>query len=375
MIYFDNAATTRVNPEILKTYKELATKYYANPSSPHTFAQETNHLLNQARNQILSSLKIHDSVLIFTSGATESNNLAIKGYALRNKAKGKHIVVSKVEHISVLESARDLEKYHGFSVTYLDVDENGCVDPKILKKALRRDTILVSVMAVNNENGAVNPIRTIGSLLLKYEKIALHVDAAQAIGKVEIDYSNADMITISAHKIEGLKGSGALIKNKKIQLLPLISGGGQEDNLRSGTNDVAMAGALAKAVRLSVENYQEHFDRVFDLMIELRNWILANPNLAELNSSTTNNPYIVNFSLLSKKASIVVEALSRKGIMVSSVSACSSHHEPSSYVIKAMGKDEIRAKNSIRVSFSANNTVQEVKQLIKELERILGEIR
>lgn len=375
MIYLDNAATTRVNPEILKTYRELASKYYANPSSPHTFGQEANHLLNQARNQILSLLKIQNSVLIFTSGATESNNLAIKGYALRNKAKGKHLIVSKVEHASVLESARDLEKTFGFTVTYLDVDEHGCVDPKTLKKAIRYDTILVSIMAVNNENGAVNPIRKIGTLLSKYEKIAFHVDAAQAIGKVEIDYSTVDMITISAHKIEGLKGSGALIKNKKIQLHPLLSGGGQEDNLRSGTNDVAMAGALAKAVRLSVEHFQEHSDHVFDLMLELRDWILANPNLAESNSSTTNNPYIVNFSLLSKKASVVVEALARNGIMVSSVSACSSHHEPISYVIKAMGKDEIRAKNSIRVSFSANNTVQEVQKLVKALERILGEIR
>ena len=375
MIYFDNAATTRVNPEILKTYRELASKYYANPSSPHTFGQEANHLLNQARNQILTSLKIRDSVLIFTSGATESNNLAIKGYALRNKAKGKHIIVSKVEHVSVLESVRDLEELFGFSVTYLDVDENGCVDLKVLKKAIRHDTILVSIMAVNNETGAVNPIREIGTVLSKYEKIAFHVDAAQAIGKVEIDYSVADMITISAHKIEGLKGSGALIKNKKIQLQPLFSGGGQEDNLRSGTNDVAMSGALAKAVRLSIENFQEHSEHVFDLMIELRNWILANSKLVELNSSSTYNPYIVNFSLLTKKASVVVEALSRNGIMVSSVSACSSRHEPSSYVIKAMGKDEIRAKNSIRVSFSANNTVQEVQKLIKVLERILGEIR
>jgi cysteine desulfurase len=375
MIYFDNAATTLVDPKVLKIYDEMVLKYYANPSSSHIFGQETNHVLDLARKQILSSLKLVGDELIFTGGATESNNLALKGYAFRNKARGKHIIVSKVEHASILEAAKDLESNFGFEVTYLDVNKDGLVEIETLRNAIQKNTIIVSIMAVNNETGSINQIRKIAELLSGYDKIAFHVDAAQAIGKIELDYSKVDMITISAHKINGLKSSGALIKKKKIQLLPLFSGGGQENNLRSGTNDVALACALAKAVRIANENIKNHYEHVLNLSIELRNWISLHPKLTELNSTQITNPYIVNFSLLSKKASVVVEALARKGIMVSSVSACSSRHEPSSYVIEAMGKDLKLAKNTIRVSFSHLNTINEVKVFINTLEEILGEIR
>lgn len=375
MIYFDNAATTLVAKDILNTYNELVVKYYANPSSSHSFGQEANRVLDLARSQILSYLKMNDHALIFTSGATESNNLAIKGYALRNKASGKHIIVTKVEHASVLEAAKDLEENFGFEVTYLDVDQDGAVSLDTLNKAIKKDTILVSIMAVNNEIGTVNQIKKIGEMLSHHAKIAFHVDASQAIGKVQIDYSLVDLLTISGHKINGLKGSGALIKRRKIQLQPLNSGGGQESNLRSGTSDVAMAGSLAKAVRLAIENFQEHYDYVSNLSISLRDWISRHTDICELNSKQITNPYIVNFSLLTKKASVVVEALSREGIMVSSVSACSSRREPFSYVVKAIGKDDIRSKNTIRVSFSYDNTIEEVETFTKTLEKILGEMR
>lgn len=375
MIYFDNAATTLVDKDILNTYNELVIKYYANPSSSHSFGQEANRVLDLARGQILSYLKMNEHAVIFTSGATESNNLAIKGYALRNKALGKHLIVTKVEHASVLEAARDLENNFGFEVTYLDVNEDGAVEIETLNKAIKKDTILVSIMAVNNEIGTVNQIKRIGETLSKHEKIAFHVDASQAIGKVQIDYSNVDLLTISGHKINGLKGSGALIKRRTIQLQALNSGGGQEANLRSGTNDVAMACTLAKAVRLAVENFQDHYDYVSNLSISLRDWISKHSDICELNSHQLVNPYIVNFSLLTKKASVIVEALSREGIMVSSVSACSSRHEPFSYVVKAIGKDDIRSKNTIRVSFSYDNKIEEVEIFTKALEKILGEIR
>lgn len=375
MIYFDNASTTLVDPEILEFYCDFVARYYANPASSHTFGQETNRILELARRQILTFLKLEDNTLIFTSGATESNNLALKGYALRNKANGRHIIVSKIEHPSVLETVRELEKNHDFEVSYLDVEQNGCVNLEALKKTIRQDTILVSIMAVNNEIGTVNPIEKIADVISQYPKIAFHVDAAQAIGKVKIDYSQVDMITISGHKISGLKSSGALIKKKHIKLLPLINGGGQEDGLRSGTNDVALAGALAKAIRLSLDNFKTRYEHVQCLANKLKSWVLANSDSVTLNSLNEDNPYIVNFSLERKKASVVVEALSKRGIMVSSVSACSSHREPISYVVKAMTNDDTRAKNTIRISFSHLNTLEEVEIFILTITEILGEIR
>ncbi|MDY0178060.1 MAG: cysteine desulfurase family protein [Bacilli bacterium] len=375
MIYFDNASTTLVDPEILKTYIDLTKKHYANPASSHIFGQETNRILELARRQILTSLQLENCDLVFTSGATESNNLAIKGYALRNKANGKHLIVSKIEHPSVLETVRELEREYGFNVSYLNIDENGNIDLDELKQTIRSDTILVSIMAVNNEIGVVNPIEKIADIIVNYKKIAFHVDAVQALGKVKIDYSNVDMITISAHKINGLKSCGVLIKKKNIKLTSLNHGGEQENGLRSGTNDVAMAGAFAKTIRLSLDNFKERNEHVKTLADKLKDWLLVNSQVVILNSHSTENPYIVNFSLKNKKASVVVEALSKRDIMVSSVSACSSRHEPISHVLEAMSHDEQRAKNTIRVSFSHLNTLEEVESFISTLTEILGEIR
>ena len=372
-IYFDNASTTIAKPEVLEAYNKAKTQFFANPSSIHMLGQEADRLLQKAREQILNTLGVKNDELIFTSGATEANNLAIKGYAFRYQNRGKHIIVSNIEHPSVLETVKQLEEQFGYDVTYLPVNAKGVVEVGTLKAAIRKDTILVSIMAVNNEIGSVNPIGEIADLLEGYPLVAFHVDATQGIGKIRLPLDKVDMFSFSGHKIHGLNSSGCLIKKKKIELLPLLNGGGQENGFRSGTNDVALAVSLAKAVRFEYENLDKNYVKLVQIAEKLKDFVKKHDNLYELNS--TDNPYIVNFSLKNKKASVVVEALSFNGIMVSSVSACKAKEEPMSYVVKALGKTDALAHNTIRVSFSADNTLEEVDIFIKKLSEIVEAVK
>ena len=374
VIYLDNASTSKVNPEVLESFNQITLKYFANPSSIHFLGQEAHRLLEKSREQILSLLKLTHHEVIFTSGATEANNLAIKGYAFANKGRGNHIITTAIEHPSVLDTVKALEKY-GFEITVLPVNEKGVIEVNALKAAIKDNTILVSIMAVNNETGAINPIKEAGELLKDYPKITFHVDMTQAIGKVEIPLDNVDMFSFTGHKIHGLLGSGALIKEKKIILEALNSGGGQENNLRSGTNTLALSASLAKALRLAIKNQKENYQRVSNLRDYLISYLKDNPDKYRLNSFNMDNPYIVNFSLLQHKASVVVEALSNKEIMVSSLSACHSKNEDYSYVVYAMNQDMKLAHNTIRVSFSYENTVDDVNALIRALKQIVKEIK
>ena len=374
IIYLDNAATSKVYPEVLESYNQITLKYFANPSSIHKLGQESNRLLEKSREQILSLFNLTHHEVIFTSGATEANNLAIKGYALANKSRGNHLITTAVEHPSVLNTFKALEKY-GYEVTILPVNKNGVIEVNSLKAAIKENTILVSIMSVNNETGAINPIKEAGELLKNYPKIAFHVDMTQAIGKIDIPLENIDMFSFSGHKIHALLGSGALIKEKKIILEPIANGGGQENNNRSGTNTLALSATLAKALRLSLKEQKENFNKVSNLRDYLVSYLKDNPDLYAINSLDKDNPYIVNFSLLNHKASVVVEALSNKGIMVSSLSACHSKNEDYSYVVLAMNNDMKLAHNTIRVSFSYENTVDDVNALIRGLKQIMKEIK
>ena len=374
IIYLDNAATSKVYPEVLESYNQITLKYFANPSSIHKLGQESNRLLDKSREQILSLLNLTHHEVIFTSGATEANNLAIKGYAFANKSRGNHLITTAVEHPSVLNTFKALEKY-GYEVTVLPVNKNGAIEVNSLKAAIKDNTILVSIMSVNNETGAINPIKEIGELLKNYPKIAFHVDMTQAIGKIDIPLENIDMFSFSGHKIHALLGSGALIKEKKIILEPIANGGGQENNNRSGTNTLALSATLAKALRISLKEQKENYQKVSNLRDYLVSYLKDNPDLYCLNSSDKNNPYIVNFSLLNHKASVAVEALSNKGIMVSSLSACHSKNEDYSYVVLAMNNDMKLAHNTIRVSFSYDNNVDDVNALIRGLKQIMKEIK
>jgi len=374
IIYLDNASTSKVNPEVLESYNQITLKYFANASSIHKLGQESNRLLEKSREQILKLFNLSHHEVIFTSGATEANNLAIKGYAFANRGRGNHIITSATEHPSVLNTVKQLENY-GFEITILPVNKNGVVEVNSLKEAIKDNTILVSIMSVNNETGAINPIKEIAELLKSYPKIAFHVDMTQAIGKVDIPLENIDMFSFAGHKIHGLLGSGALIKEKKIILEAQNSGGGQENNLRSGTNTVALSASLAKALRLAINKQKENYQKVSNLRDYLINYLKDNPDLYSLNSFSLDNPYIVNFSTLNHKASVIVEALSNKGIMVSSLSACHSKNEDYSYVVYAMNQDMKLAHNTIRVSFSNENNVDDVNALIRALKIITKEIK
>ena len=374
IIYLDNASTSKVNPAVLESFNQITLQYFANPSSIHRLGQEGHRLLEKSREQILKLLNLNHHEVIFTSGATEANNLAIKGYAFANRSRGNHIITSETEHPSVLNTVKQLANY-GYEITILPVNKNGVVEVNSIKSAIKEDTILVSIMAVNNETGAINPIKEIGELLENYPKIAFHVDATQAIGKVNVPFDNVDMLSFAGHKIHGLLGSGALIKEKKIILEPLNNGGGQESNNRSGTNTLALSASLAKALRLVVNKQQENYERVSTLRDYFVSYLKDNPDIYHINSFSSDNPYIVNFSLINLKASVVVEALSNRGIMVSSLSACHSKNEDYSYVVYAMNHDMKLAHNTIRVSFSSENNVDDVNAIIRGLKQIVKEIK
>ena len=374
IIYLDNAATAKVDPEVLDSYNQITLKYFANPSSIHSLGQEASRLLDKSREQILNVLKLTHHEVIFTSGATEANNLAIKGYCFANRTRGNHIITSASEHPSVLNTVLELQNF-GYEVTVLPVNENGAVEVKTLKAAIKENTILVSLMMVNNETGAINPIKEVGEYLKKFPKIAFHVDMVQAIGKIPLDLENIDMFSIAGHKIHGLLGSGLLVKEKKIILKAINNGGGQENNLRSGTNTLALSASLAKALRIAVSNQAKDYEHVKTLSKRLLDYLKDNQDKYFINSHFEENPYIVNFSLLHHKASVVVEALSNRGIMVSSLSACHAKHEDYSAVVYAMTNDLNIAHNTIRVSFGRDNTLEEVEDLIKNLETIIKEIK
>ena len=367
-VYLDNAATTIPSKEVVALYNDIEINHFANSGSIHKLGVDSLTLLNKARESLLNSFGVKDYKVYFTSSATEANNLAIKGVARKYSSRGKHLITSNIEHPSVLQCFKQLEK-EGFEVNYLEVNSEGIIEPKVLEDAIRKDTILVSIMSTNNEIGSINPIKELSQIVHKNPKTFFHVDITQDVGKTNLDYNDADMFSFSGHKVHGLKGSGALIAKSSIAFEPVISGGSQEGGMRSGTVSVALACALAKAVKNSfpLKNIQEkqHF-----LLENLRKI----PGIS-LNSSEKCSPYIVNFSLTEKKAAVVVEALSNKGIYVSSVSACHSKGEQFSYVVKALGKDEKLAHNTIRVSLSNETTIEELAVFLKELKSILETIK
>lgn len=356
----------------MNSFDEFVKEYFANPSSPHSFGLKSQEFVSKARRQIASLLSIKEKEVIFTSGATESNNLAIKGIASFYKNRGRHLITTKVEHASILEAFHQLEK-NGFEITYLDVLNDGTVNKDMVLNALRDDTILVSIMAINNEVGSINDIDSIGKELKNYPKIFFHSDITQAVGKIPLNLEYVDLASLSLHKIHGFKGSGILIKKEYINLDPILSGGGQEFNFRSGTQNVPYIVSAAKTLRIALENLNKNYQKVDKIRNRLIEGLKSIDGI-HLNSPLNGSPYIVNFSL-PKKASVVVEALSKKEIYVSTKSACSSRVNSLSYVLKAMGLDDYMASNALRVSFSEDSTLEEVDIFLKELKNILDTIR
>lgn len=380
MIYLDYAATTPIRKEVLKTYTMLLERYYANSDSLHDLGRETAKLMEQSRAQIAQLFHIEKEEILFTSCASESNNYAVKGYAWGNQLKGKHLITTCVEHSSVLKAMQQLQEKFGFEVTYLPVNTMGVIELQDLKKALRKDTILVSMMLVNNEIGAINPIRDCADYVHANSRALFHVDAVQALGKIAIDLSYMDMATFSAHKIYGVKGSAMLYKKKHIQLMPLLSGGQQEGGLRAGTSNTCANIVLAKTIRLALEELEAHYEYVKSLNLFLREElaniedVVVNNNDAQ-ETDTVYSPYIINISCLKVGSEIMLNALNAKGFAVSAQSTCASKSKAISKVVLAMGVGEIRATHAIRISLSHWTTKQELHEFIIALKEINRDYR
>lgn len=374
MIYFDHASSTYIDNDILTTYHKLLSLEFANPSSAHALSLNLNKIVNESRTRILNSFNYKDGKVIFTTGATEANNLFLKGAYHQYKNRGNKIIISAGEHASCTETASYLASLEGANVVFIPLLADGTVNLEILSKEIDNETIIVSVIAVGNENGAINDLETISKMVRKYPKIIFHSDVTQALGKIVLNYDLLDAFSFSAHKIHGLKGSGALVLRKKINLSPLFHGGGQEDGLRSGTNNAPLNIILAKTVNNSFKNIDDNFQKVNVLNKKLVDFLLSYPQYYILNS-VNGSPYIVNFSLVKHKAGVFVTALSNEEIYVSIKSSCSDKSASYSPVLLAQTGDKRRATETLRVSFASTNTIVEVEVLTKTLYKLCQEIK
>ncbi len=376
MIYLDNSATTPVDPEVLTAFTKVNQNFWGNPSSLHAFGARAEQLLIQAEKQTLSLLNAKQHKVIFTSGATESNNLAIRGLCRAYSSRGRHIITTPVEHASVHETIEELEG-EGFRVTYIDVQKSKKEMLQQIESAICDDTILISCMHVNNEMGMIFPIYEIGQLIKKYPKVKFHVDAVQSVGKIPVDMDkmNIDLLSLSAHKFHGLKGSGALIMNQYLKLMPEITGGHQMYGIRSGTINVAGAVALAKALRLAIEPLNQNYKHTKGLyeytVSELKKMddVIVNDVAAE------QTPYIINFAVNHIKGETLVHALEEYDVYISAKSACSSKSAQASRILLSLGVSEEVALESVRVSFSNLTTLEEVNKFLKALKLVIVQMR
>ncbi|GAA0380272.1 cysteine desulfurase family protein [Bacillus horti] len=374
-VYFDNSATTKPSREVLSSFFHVQEQFYGNPSSLHHLGVEAEKLMEKSRAVCAEQLGVKGSELIFTSGGTESNNLALKGIALGYKHRGKHIITTQVEHPSVYDACKDLEATFGFEVTYLPVDQYGVVSVDELEKSIRQDTILVSIMHVNNELGSIQPIQQIGDILKEYPSIFFHVDQVQGIGKVPLSIKRAsiDLLTLSGHKLHAPKGIGLLYVNERIkQFYSLFHGGSQQSNKRAGTENVAGAVAFAKALRLALEEEGEvvkHLSFLKQECLKGLQELEGVVSLTQINECFA--PHIINVAFLGIKPEVLVHTLEEQGIYVSTKSACSSKSDLPSRILLATGLKEEVTKYALRISFSKDNTLEEVTYFNQKIKEII----
>lgn len=373
-IYLDYAATTPVSEEIIDSYAKLLKENFANSDSLHELGSKAATYLKKARKQVATLLNCKENEVIFTSGSTESNNLAIKGVAFAYSNRGKHIITSKIEHPSVLDTCKQLEENFGYEVTYLDVDKEGKIDVDQLKNSLRKDTILVSIMAINNEVGSINDIKVISKIIKENSTALFHVDATQAMCKEKIDYSGVDLYNFSSHKFYGLKGSSVLIKKEKVRLLSINSGGEQESGIRGGTSNWPTHVMLAKSLRIGLENFDKHYNYVKELNSYLKDKLACIKSLV-INSSHSSTPYILNIYIKNKRGEVIMNALSNEGIYLSTKSACSSRSKEFSHSVYEISKDKEIGKNSLRISLSHLTTKEEIDIFVKTLNSIVNSLK
>lgn len=366
MIYLDYSATTPVNKEVLDSFNKTCLDYIGNPNSFHSLGVKSNDLINSATKQIANLLKVKESEIIYTSGATESNNLAIKGIALKYQNRGKHIITTALEHSSIYGPISYLENF-GFECDFVNIDEKGLVDLEHLKSLMRDDTILVSINSVNSEIGIIQPIEKIIEVLKNYPKCFFHMDMTQSIGKIDIPFDNIDLISFSGHKFFGMKGIGCLIKKEKVMLEPIIHGGKSTTVYRSGTPALPLIVSLSKALRLAYTDISNHYDKVMDLNRRLKN-SLSKYDLVRINSNELCSPYILNFSILNIKPETFVHALEKYEVYISTQSACSTTNTISKSVL-ALTNDEKRASSSLRISISYITTEKEIDEFMNIFDK------
>ena len=377
MIYFDNSATTKPYPEALATYTEVATRIWGNPSSLHNLGSQATRILEASRKQIAELIGKKAEEIYFTSGGTEGDNWVLKGVAFEKAPYGKHIIVSDIEHPAIKESAAWL-KTQGFEVDYAPVDARGFVKVDELARLLRPDTTLVSVMAVNNEIGSIQPIHDIAALLEDRPTISFHVDAVQALAKVATEVylpERVDFATFSSHKFHGLRGVGFVYIKEGKKIIPLLTGGGQEKEMRSTTENVAGIAATAKALRLAMEN-QEAFASKTQQMKEVIRKELANyPDVTIFSGEDHFAPHILTFGIKGVRGEVVVHAFEEFDIYISTTSACSSKAGKPAGTLIAMGVDKSIAQTAVRLSLDTENDMSQVEQFLTKFKLIYEKTR
>lgn len=373
--YFDNAATTRVAPEVQDIVKKVMDLDYGNPSSRHRKGAEAEKYIKEAQDIIAGTLKAEPKEIIFTSGGTESNNMALIGAAFANRRRGNHIISTRIEHASVYNPLLFLEE-QGFRITFLNVNRQGHVDPEELKQAICPETILVSVMMVNNEIGAIEPIEEIGKIIKKANPdIVFHVDAIQAYGKLKISVKRCkiDLLSVSGHKIHGPKGTGFLYVRDKVKLRPIIYGGGQQRDFRSGTENVPGIAGLGMAAKLIYTNHAEKIEKIR----QVKDTFLT--GVRKLDGVVDNSgeaPHIASVSFRGiERSEVLLHALEAKGVYCSSGSACSSNHPAISGTLKAIGVEDELLNATLRFSFSVYSSVEEAEYAVQVLAEELPKRR
>lgn len=373
MIYFDNAATTIPYDEALRTYQEVASKIIGNPSSLHNLGTKSSRILEASRKQIADLLGVNTDEIVFTSGGTEGDNWVLKGVAFEKEPQGNHIIVSDIEHPAVKESAKWLSQ-HGFDVSYAPVDERGFVDVAALADLLRPETILVSVMAVNNEIGSIQPIAAISDVLADKPGITFHVDAVQAIGKVPVaDYltERVDFASFSGHKFHSVRGVGFIYKKAGKRLNPLLTGGGQEDGLRSTTENVAGIAATAKALRLTLEKETVALPRIAKMKAVIYDALAVYSDVVIFSEKTDDfAPNILTFGIKGVRGEVIVHAFEEHEIYISTTSACSSKAGHPAGTLVAMGVPSKFAQSAVRISLDDDNDMSQVEQFLTIFKQI-----
>jgi len=361
MIYLDYSATTPVNDSILETFVKCSKEFLGNANSLHELGVKSKNMIDSATKQIANLLNVKENEIIYTSGASESNNLAIKGICEKYKNRGKHVITTPLEHSSIYGPI-DYLKENGFKIDYVKIDSNGLIDLDNLKQLMTDETILVSFCLVNSEIGIIQNLDEISKIVREYPKCFLHADMTQAIGKINVDLSKVDLVSFSAHKFYGIKGIGVLIKKEKIELEPLIHGGKSTTNYRSGTPCLPLIVSISKALRLSLENLNEKEEYVKSLNTYLKDK-LKDYDKVKINSNDYSIPHILNISVLGVKPETMLHALESKGVYISTQSACANTAAKSKAVLE-LTNDLERATFSIRISLSHLTSMEEIEKFM-----------